>query len=65
MGLLNTIRKYCVMKSVREKAKDEEPKKELQKEWKKTEQEEMKEESHQIDLKEGYEQDEEYDKSKE
>lgn len=31
----------------------------------KTEQEEMKEESHQIDLKEGYEQDEEYEESKE
>ena len=30
----------------------------------KAEQEEMKEETHQLDLKEGYEQDEEYDKSK-
>ena len=53
------------MKSVREKAKDEEPKKELEKKWKKTEQDEMKEESHQADLKEGYEQDEKYDKSEE
>jgi hypothetical protein len=23
MGLLNTLRKYCIMKSVREKAKEE------------------------------------------
>jgi len=38
-------------------------KKELEKKWKKTEQEEMKEESHQVDLKEGYEQDEEYEES--
>lgn len=33
--------------------------------WKKFEQEEMKEESHQLELKEGYEQDEEYEDSKE
>ena len=26
MGLMNTLRKYCVMKSVREKAKEEEEK---------------------------------------
>ncbi len=39
--------------------------KELEKEWKKLEQEEMKEEDHQIELKEGYEQDEEYEKSEE
>jgi len=26
MGLVNTLRKFCVMKSVREKAKEEEPK---------------------------------------
>jgi len=24
MGIMNTLRKYCVMKSVREKAKEEE-----------------------------------------
>ena len=40
-------------------------KKELEKNWKKTEQEEMKEEVHQLDLKEGYEQDEEYDDAEE
>lgn len=36
-----------------------------EKNWKKFEQEEMKEESHQLELKEGYEQDEEYEDSKE
>ena len=56
MGLLNSLRKYCVMKKVRDKAADSE-KKEF-------EQEEMKEEAHQLDLKEGYEQDEDYDESK-
>jgi len=39
------------------------PNKELEKEWMKIEQEEMKEEEHQIELKEGYEQDEEYENS--
>ena len=38
--------------------------KETEKKWKKFEQEEMKEEEHQVELKEGYEQDEEYEKSK-
>ena len=38
--------------------------KEIEKAWKKLEQGEMKEESHQIDLKEGYDQDEEYEESK-
>lgn len=37
---------------------------ETEKKWKKLEQDEMKEEDHQIELKEGYEQDEEYEKSK-
>ena len=36
---------------------------ESEKELKKLDQEEMKEEAHQIDLKEGYEQDEEYEES--
>ena len=40
-------------------------KKELEKKWKKTEQEEMNEESHQVDLKEGYEQDEEFEETEE
>ena len=37
--------------------------KEIEKEWKKVEQEEMKEEDHQLELKEGYEQDENYEES--
>ena len=37
--------------------------KETEKKWKKFEQEEMKEEAHQIELKEGYEQDENYEES--
>ena len=35
--------------------------KEIEKKWKKVEQEEMKEEDHQLDLKENYEQDEKYE----
>ena len=31
MGIMNTLRKYCVMKSVREKAKEEESEKESKK----------------------------------
>ncbi len=38
---------------------------ESEKELKKQDQEEMKEESHQLELKEGYEQDEEYNESEE
>ncbi|WP_255430785.1 hypothetical protein [Candidatus Nitrosopumilus sp. SW] len=34
-----------------------------EKEWKKVEQEEMKEEDHQLELKDGYEQDEEFEES--
>ncbi|WP_016939635.1 MULTISPECIES: hypothetical protein [Nitrosopumilus] len=34
-----------------------------EKEWKKAEQEEMKEEDHQLELKDGYEQDEEFEES--
>lgn len=56
MGLLNSLRKYCIMKKVRDSANDSEKKK--------LEQEEMKEETHQLDLKENYEQDEKFDESK-
>lgn len=56
MGLLNSLRKYCIMKKVRDGANDSEKKK--------LEQEEMREETHQLDLKENYEQDEEFDESK-
>jgi len=38
-------------------------KKVLEKKWKKIEQEEIKEESHQLEMKEGYEQDESYEES--
>ncbi len=38
-------------------------KKVIEKKWKKIEQEEMKEESHQLEMKEGYEQDESYEES--
>ena len=44
---------------------EDDSKKELEKKWKKTEQEEMKEEARQLDLKEGYEEDEEYEDSQE
>jgi hypothetical protein len=39
--------------------------KEIEKEWKRVEQEEMKEEDHQLELKDGYEQDENYEESDE
>jgi hypothetical protein len=39
--------------------------KETEKEWKKVEQGEMKEEDHQLELKENYEQDETYEESNE
>ncbi len=38
-------------------------KKGIEKKWKKLEREEMKEESHQLEMKEGYEQDESYEES--
>lgn len=41
------------------------PKKETVKKWKKLEQDEMKEEGHQLELKENYEKDESYEESKE
>ncbi len=40
------------------------PNEEKEKKWKKLEQDQMKEDDHQIELKEGYEQDEEYEESK-
>ncbi len=60
---MNTLRKFCVMKKVRESATDSE-KKESDKEMKDTEHEEMKDEQHQLDLKENYESDDEYEESK-
>ena len=38
-------------------------KKELEKKWKKFEQEQLKEQTHQIQMKQGYEQDEKFDES--
>ena len=35
----------------------------IEKDWKKLEQDEMKEDDHQLELKEGYQQDEEYEES--
>lgn len=63
MGLLDSLRKYCIVKKVRESTTDSK-KKETDKEMKDAEREEMKEEQHQLDLKENYESDEEYDESK-
>ena len=56
MGLLDSLRKYFAMKKVREKSTDSEKKK--------SEQVEMKEEQHQLDLKKNYESDEEFEESK-
>lgn len=42
---------------------DNKSKKDTEKKWKKLEQEEMKEEDHQLELKEGYEKDEKYEES--
>ncbi len=38
-------------------------KKELEKKWKKFEQEQLKEQTHQLQMKQGYEQDEKFDES--
>ncbi|GFN39867.1 MAG: conserved hypothetical protein [Marine Group I thaumarchaeote] len=38
-------------------------KKELEKKWKKFEQEQLKEQAHQLQMKQGYEQDEKFDES--
>ena len=63
MGWKETLSKFCIMKKVRDKAN--EPKNNLKdSENKASEQEEMKDEQHQIDLKENYESDEKYEDSK-
>jgi hypothetical protein len=63
MGWKETLSKFCIMKKVRDKAN--EPKNNSKdSENKASEQEEMKEEQHQIDLKENYESDEKYEDSK-
>ena len=53
MGLLNSLRKYCIMKKIRDSANDSENKK--------SEQEQMKKGTHQFVIKENYEQDKKFD----
>lgn len=63
MGLRKTLSKFCIMKKVRDKANEPENN-HKDSENKAAEQEEMKEEQHELDLKENYEADEKYDESK-
>jgi len=63
MRLRKTLAKFCIMKKVRDKANEPENNL-MDSKNRTTEQEEMKEEQHQIDLKENYEADEKYDDSK-
>jgi hypothetical protein len=63
MGWKKTLSKFCIMKKVRDKAN--EPESDVKNsENMASEQEEMKEEQHELDLKENYESDEKYDESK-
>jgi hypothetical protein len=63
MGWRKTLSKFCVMKKVRDKAN--EPESNVKdSENISSEQEEMREEQHELDLKENYESDEKYDESK-
>jgi hypothetical protein len=63
MDWKKTLSKFCIMKKVRDKANEpENNSKDF--ENKTSEQEEMKDEQHQIDLKENYESDEKYEDSK-
>ena len=63
MGWKKTLSKFCIMKKVRDKAN--EPESNVKNSENITsEQEEMKEEQHELDLKENYESDEKYDESK-
>jgi hypothetical protein len=63
MGLRNFLGKFCIMKKVRDDANA--PKNNTKdSENKASEQEEMKEEQHELDLKENYEADEKYEDSK-
>ena len=63
MGLKKILSKFCIMKKVRDKAN--EPESNAKKsENIASEQDEMKEEQHELDLKENYESDEKYEESK-
>ncbi|MBC8515716.1 MAG: hypothetical protein H8D31_00525 [Nitrosopumilus sp.] len=63
MGWKKTLSKFCIMKKVRDKANEPEDNSKKSENIA-SEQEEMKEEQHQIDLKENYESDEKYEDSK-
>ena len=63
MGWKKTLSKFCIMKKVRDKAN--EPENDAKNsENIASEQDEMKEEQHELDLKENYESDEKYEESK-
>ena len=63
MGLKKILSKFCIMKKVRDKANEPESNVKNSENMA-SEQEEMKEEQHELDLKENYESDEKYDESK-
>ena len=63
MGWKKTLSKFCIMKKVRDKANEPESNAKNSENIA-SEQEEMKEEQHELDLKENYESDEKYEESK-
>ncbi len=63
MGWKKTLSKFCIMKKVRDKANEPEANAKKSENIA-SEQEEMREEQHELDLKENYESDEKYDESK-
>jgi len=63
MGWKKTLSKFCIMKKVRDKANEPESNVKNSENIA-SEQEEMKEEQHELDLKENYESDEKYEESK-
>jgi hypothetical protein len=63
MGWRKTLSKFCIMKKVRDKANEPESNVKNSENIA-SEQEEMKEEQHELDLKENYESDEKYEESK-
>ena len=63
MGWKKTLSKFCIMKKVRDKANEPESNVKNSENIA-SEQEDMNEEQHELDLKENYESDEKYDESK-
>lgn len=63
MGWKKTLSKFCIMKKVRDKANEPEGNAKKSENIA-SEQEEMREEQHELDLKENYESDEKYEESK-